>query len=125
MGTEDEGLFPPGDPFDDPLWQQAELMVDAPPRPAKGYVTCRLAWLARVRLVVNTPDQLIVALLLYRKCLMTRSRTVKFSNATLAELGISRHTKYCALRHLQDAGVIALAEVDNGRAVEVTLRWFP
>ena len=46
------------------------------PRPAKGYVIVSLAWLARVRLQVRSADQLLVALVLYRQCVMRRSRTV-------------------------------------------------
>lgn len=64
------------DPFDDPAWQQAELMVNAPPRPAKGYVTCPLAWLARVWPQVRSGKQLAVLLLIYRRCLWAGSRTV-------------------------------------------------
>jgi len=51
-----DGLLVEGDPFDDPTWQQAEFMAGAPPAPAKGYITCPLAWLARVRLVVRSAD---------------------------------------------------------------------
>ena len=31
-----EELLDPGDPFDHPLFVQAGLMANAPPRPAKG-----------------------------------------------------------------------------------------
>src|SRR5262249_33496482 len=98
MTDEDaENLFDEGDPFDDPLWQQAALMADAPPRPAKGYVVVPLAWLARVLPVVRTPSHLVVAMLLYRKCLTQRSKTVDLPNSDLKAGGVSRFTKYRAL----------------------------
>ena len=86
MGTEDlpDGVF---ENFEnDSLWVRAGLMVDAPPRPAKGYVTVSLAYLARVLPVINTPGQLAVALLLYRECLMRRSNTVALPNGELRKL---------------------------------------
>jgi hypothetical protein len=112
------------DPFDDPAWQRAELMVGAPPRPVKGYVTCPLEWLARMRSVVCSVDQLLVAQMLYRQCLMLRCCTVGLSNGELAKLRISRLTKYRTLAHLKEAGAITI-EARNGRAVRVTLHWFP
>jgi hypothetical protein len=117
-------LFDEGDPFDDPRWQQAALMVDAPPRPAKGYVTCPLAWLARITPVIRTSDQLVVAMLLYRRCLIRRSKTVDLPNGDLKAAGISRQTKYRALAELEGAGAVTI-EAHNGRPIRVTLHWFP
>jgi hypothetical protein len=125
MGDDDlSDVFDDGDPFDDPLWKQAELMAEAPPRPAEGYVTCPLAWLARVLPILRTSDRFAVALLLYRRCLMRRSRTVDLPNGGLAKLGIGRMTKYRALLLLQEAGAVTI-EARNGRSVRVTLHWFP
>ena len=118
-----EGLFENAE--SDPLWQMAELLADAPPRPAKGYVTVSLAWLARVLPVVRSADQLVVALLLYRECLLRRSNTVALSNGELRNLGISRQTKYRALDELREAGAIAIEEANTRRSVRVTLLWFP
>ena len=108
----------------DPLWQKAGLWADAPPRPTNGYVTVPLPWLARVLPVVHTPGQLVVALLLYRECLMRRSNTVALSNNKLRELGISRQTKYRALGGLQEAGAVTIG-TRNGRSMRITLLWFP
>jgi hypothetical protein len=116
--------FDDGDPFDDPIWQQAAEMADALPRPARGYVTCPLAWLARVLPVVRTSDRLAVALLLYRRCLILRCRTVTLPNGELDKLGVGRNTKYRALATLKEAGAITI-EAENGRAVRVTVHWFP
>ena len=83
-------------------------MDGALPRPAKGYVTVPLAWLARVRREARSVDQLLVMLVLYRQCLMR----------------ISRQTKYRALAELEEAGAL-IKEPWNGRSVQVTLHWFP
>jgi hypothetical protein len=94
-------------------------------RPAKGFITCPLAWLARVRPLVHTADRLLVLQLLYRECLMKRSRTVSLSNCSgLKILGISRWTKYRILAELAAAGALTL-ETRNGRSIRVTLHWFP
>ena len=121
MGT--DGLF--GDAEDDPLWQMAGLLADAPPRPvSKGYGVYSLPWLARVLPVVRTPGQLAVALLLYRECLWRRNNTVALSNGELRKLGISRETKYRALGWLQEVRAVTI-ETRNGRSLRVTLLWFP
>jgi hypothetical protein len=93
-------------------------------RPAKGFIKCPLAWLARVRPLVHSADRLLVLQVLYSACLMERSRTVPLSNRALGILGISRWTKYRALAELAEAGVLTV-EARNGRSVLVTLHWFP
>jgi hypothetical protein len=42
----------------------------------------------------------------------------------LDKLGIGRNTKYRALATLKEAGAITI-EAENGRAVRVTVHWFP
>jgi hypothetical protein len=121
----DDDLWLEGDPFDDPAWQQALLMANAPPRPtAKTHGVYSFAYLARVLPVLRASDRLVVALLLYRQCLMRRSKTVDLSNGELAKLGIGRMTKYRTLTLLREAGALAI-EADNGRSIRVTLHWFP
>ena len=124
MGTDWNNLFEEGDPFDDPRWREAELMANAAARPTEGYVAAPLAWLVRVRPLVRSADQFLVLLLLYRRCLMNRSRRVSMPNGELAAVGISRQTKYRLLAWLQSEGAAAI-EGRNGRAVRVTLLWFP
>jgi hypothetical protein len=124
MGTDWSNLFENRDPFDDPRWREAELMSSAPPRPAEGYVAVSLAWLARVRPLVRSVDQFIVLLLLYRRCLMSRSCTATIPNGELAAFGISRQTKYRLLVWLREEGA-ATIEARSGKAVQVTLHWFP
>jgi hypothetical protein len=108
---------------DDGLLQGAE-MDGAPSRPTKGYMICPLAWLARVRPQLRSADQLLVALVLYRRCLMQRSRTVGLPNGELQRLGVRRQTKYRSLAQLEEAGVLTI-ETRNGRSTRVTLHWFP
>ena len=123
MGTDFDNLFE--DVENDPLWQVAGLLANAPPRPAEGYVTVSLAWLARVLPMVRTTTHLVVAMLIYRECLRRQSNTVALSNGELRKLGISRYAKYRALAWLCGAGVIAIEETDTRRSVRVTLLWFP
>jgi hypothetical protein len=110
------------DPFDDPTL--AEMLVGAP-RPRKGIIICSWDFLERIRPVVCTSTQLVVAQLLYSKCLAQRCRTVSLSNQELRLLGISRYAKYRSLIWLRDAGVITIEETRNGRSIQVTLHWFP
>ena len=122
MGTDWKNLFEDGDPFDDPCWREAGLVANT--RPTEGYVAVPLSWLVRVRPLVRSADQFLVLLLLYRRCLMSRSRTATLPNGELAAFGISRQTKYRLLAWLQSEGA-ATVEARNGRAVQVTLHWFP
>jgi hypothetical protein len=108
----------------DPLWQTAGLLANTPPRPAKGYATVPLAWLERVLPVTLTTTHLVVAMLLYSKCLRQRSQTVTLSNGEVKRFGISRYAKYRTLASLHRAGMIAI-EGRNGRSIRVTLLWFP
>jgi hypothetical protein len=117
-------LFGDGDPFNDPTWQKICAMAGSPPRPAEGYVTCNLEWLRRVLPVLRSADRLAVALLLYRQCLLCRSRTVNFSNNEAHQLGVGRNTKYRALAELAEAGALTI-QIRNGRSMRVTLHWFP
>jgi hypothetical protein len=117
-------IFGPGDPFDLPEWRQAELMAGAPPKPAKGYLTCSLAWLGRVRPLMRSAEQLMVLELIYRRCLIERSRTVTLPNKDLGAVGMSKYGKCRMLDALERAGLIA-REPWNGKAVRVTLLDFP
>jgi hypothetical protein len=121
-----EKLFLDGhDPFDDSVHAKyPETIGGMLPRPAKGYITCPLKWLARVRPLVSSADQLLVLLLLYKQCLIHRSRKVSLSNHELKSLKVSRYTKYRALGELAAAGAITI-ETRNGRSTRVTLHWFP
>ena len=95
-----------------------------PPKPGPGYGVYTLEWLACVLPIVRSADQLAVALMVYRRCVIERCRTISLPNVELSKLGVSRYTKYRALAELQEAGAL-LIEGHNGRAVRVTLHCFP
>jgi hypothetical protein len=124
MGEDLDDLFFDDDPLEVSLWQRAAEMVGAPPKPGKQHGVYSLAYLARMLPVLRTSDRLAVALLLYRRCLMRRSRTVDLPNGELVGLGIGRKTKYRTLLLLQEAGALTI-EARNGRSIRVTLHWFP
>jgi hypothetical protein len=117
-------LFDDDDPFDDLLWRGAGDMAGALPRPAKGYITCPLSWLAHVRPLVHSADQLLVLLVLYRRCLVQRSKTVDLPNGELTKLGVGRMTKHRTLLLLKEAEAVTIEHRD-GRSPRVTLHWFP
>jgi hypothetical protein len=119
-----EDILQEGDPFDDPRWQAAELVVDAPPRPAKGYITVSLTWLARVLPLVRSAEQLLILQVIYRRCLLAHSRTVPFPNSELKTLGIHWRTKYRALTWFEQVGLVSV-KTQNGQAPCVTLHDFP
>jgi hypothetical protein len=118
----DNDLWLDDDPFENGP-TLPELLIGEP-CPAKDYVLCPLGWLARVRPFLSSTDQLLVAQVLYSRCLRQRSRTVGLSNSELTELGIGRMTKYRTLRLLEEAGAITIEHPD-GHSLRVTLHWFP
>ena len=72
------------------------------------YVGCSFEWLKLVLPHINTKsrNQLIVALLMYRRMKVCGSKTFSFPNTELNELGIDRHTKSRVLARLKHAGII-------------------
>jgi hypothetical protein len=120
MGT--DRLFE--DAEDHPLWRAAELMAEAPPRPAKGYITCSLAWAGRISPLLRSVEQFLILLIIYRRCLLARSRTVPLPSGELKALGIHPRTKSRSLAYFSEVGLVSV-EVQNGRVPHVTLLDFP
>jgi hypothetical protein len=114
----DELFLEDGDPL------LTELTAGAPPRPAKGYITVNMAWLGRVLPLVRGAEQLVVLLLIYRRCVLARSRTASLPNGDAGAVGMSRQGKYRALAALKGGGLIT-QEPRNGKAVRVMLLDFP
>jgi hypothetical protein len=114
-----DDIFQAGDPFDDPLWQAAAAPNRGPR--ATRYIGCSTAWLKRVLPLVHSKEQLAVALWLHRRRVVCGSKVLSVPNHELDEdLGITRQTKYRALNHLEQAGIIAV--IRNGqRAIRVRL----
>ena len=115
-----------GDPFDDPLWREAEWRareqeVGLPDGLAKGWVGFSLAWFEWVRPCTRSSAELAIMQLLYRKRLVTGSRVVSLSNTELERFGISRQAKYRALVRLERVGLLTTQPWKAGRLIEVAL----
>ena len=118
-----EHMLQNDDPFEDPLWKEAEKAARATPRRrrSKTFIGCPLWWLRWVLPLTRSEGQLAAALWVYRLRVVQRSKTVSISNQSLEEaLGISRFAKYRVLAKLEDAGVLTVERRD-GRAIKVTL----
>jgi hypothetical protein len=69
------------------------------------------------------PTAALVAILIYRRTIVCKARTVTLPGAELAELGIGRTTKYRALARLEKAGLVRVERGRPGRPLQVTLLW--
>jgi hypothetical protein len=84
---------------------------------------CPLEWAKRVLTVVQSKEQLAVAIWLHRRRAVCKRELFDVPNATLREeLGLNRFIKYRALRHLEKAGVIALIRKGKS-AIQVQILW--
>jgi hypothetical protein len=114
----EDSLWLDGDPLDDV--QPIELTRNY--RKSDGYIGCPLSWLELVVPVVHGKGELVVALYLYRLRIVQQSRTVALPNTQLlARFGVNRFTKYRALQHLAEAGIISVKQ-RNKEAPRVTFR---
>jgi hypothetical protein len=96
----------------------------APRRRKDGrHFGCPLDWAKRVRKVLHSLDQVLVAIWLHRRRTIYRKDLFPVPNRELElELGINRKVKYKTLRYLEKAGAIAI--VRNGRhAIQVQILW--
>ena len=104
---------------------QPQRMRKAKPRTAEDpsrHIGCPMWWFKAVYPIVRGKGELAVALFLYRQRAVQASRTVPVTNVRLmAEIGIDRFTKYRAIKHLEDAGLITVRR-RNKKALEVTFR---
>ena len=99
--------------------------TDAVPRRRRTdrHIGCPLDWLKRVIPIVQSKEQLAVALWLHRRRAVCKNNLFTVPNDALrAELGLSRDIKYKTLRHLEKAGVIAV-EHDNKCSLQVRMLW--
>jgi hypothetical protein len=115
-----DDVFQTGDPFDDPLWHA----VETPKRGRNArLVGCPVAWLKRVLPLVRSKEQLAIALWLHRRRAVCGSEVFSVPNRELdEELGLSRYSKYRALHHLEQAGIIAVTQ-GGKRATRIKLLW--
>jgi hypothetical protein len=78
-----------------------------------------LNWLARAGQLPG--KSLHVGIALWFLAGMRKTTTVALSNGVLEMLGVDRHAKYRALKHLEQAGLI-VCKREIGRSPEVTIR---
>jgi hypothetical protein len=79
------------------------------------------AFLADVCRLTKGRAPLVVALLIYRRTVVCRSRTVTLPGAELAEMGVGREMKSWALEQLAAAGLIQIEQAAPGCSAPVTL----
>jgi len=68
---------------------------------------------------------LVLALVIYRRCHVCKSRTITLPPGELVALGITRRTGHRALRQLQAVGLIRLHPIAPGHKAVITLLWPP
>jgi hypothetical protein len=110
-------------PFDSPNWDGIGRPV-ARVKHTKddSFIGCPMAWVHAVWPHVQSKEQLIVAMFLFRHHHLYRSKPFAFSNAETGALGISGKAKHGALANLEKAGLIEI-EWANGRSPVVTVKW--
>jgi hypothetical protein len=85
-------------------------------------IGCPLSWLKRVLPLLESKEQVVVAIWLHRRQAICSSDLFNVPNKELKEeLGISRFIKYRTLDHLEKAG--ALAVVRKGKKILVRHLW--
>jgi hypothetical protein len=103
-----------------------ELMAAAPEQrraPDEHFIGCPVWWLQRVLPVVESKNQLVVALYLWRRRIVCGNHeTFDVPNGELKRWGISRKVKYQALDRLAASGVIRINR--KGKAA-LTVTIFP
>ena len=103
--------------------EPVESRVAPKRRRADHHIGCPVEWLKRVLPLVNTKEQLAVAIWLHRQRAICRNELFIVPNKSLQDdLGLSRWVKYGALAHLEKAGVIAIIHCGK-RTLQVRLLW--
>jgi hypothetical protein len=103
---------------------------DGKPRPKpqvqarNRHIGCPLVWFQRAYAAARSKGDLAVWLWLWRLRTIRGSRTVRLANGGLADLGITRYTKYRALKRFAEAGLIDI-DRKEGNATVVAFRKGP
>jgi hypothetical protein len=113
--------------LDDGVDDLADVDVLAPRRAPDGaeteaerFIGCPRWWWDAVYPISRGKGELAVAIFLWRQRVVQGSRAVTVTNVCLMnEMGIGRHTKYRAIKNLEDAGLVTVRRL-NKKAVEVT-----
>ena len=99
------------------------LPSKAEPKRTNRYIGCPIAWLKRVIPLVESKEQLAFALWLHRRRAICGKDWFTTPNRELyEELGVTRFTKYRALRLLEVAGAVAVIRKGKSTAL-VKLLW--
>ena len=101
------------------------LMEDAPAKPTRlkaNFGTYSMDFLVEASNAGLTANQLVIALLLHRKCVMQRKTVVSLSNKDIARFNFSRWTKYRVLKRLREIGMISVV-TETGRSTAVRFLW--
>jgi hypothetical protein len=95
------------DPFDDPLWKEAEWRArEGVFKARSGWVAVPVSWIEQVLPIVKSPEQLVVAMVIYPY--LRADRVVPISNRVFAGLGIGWRAKRRTLALLEEAGLISV-----------------
>ena len=99
-----------GDPLGgDPHWRKGRKL-----KRGGRHMGCSLPWFVWVIPLVQSKEQLGLALYLYRRCFICKSDTVTVPNNELRDLmDISRFGKCRMLKSMEEAGVLQILE--NGQ----------
>src|SRR5262249_58759879 len=92
----------------------------------REHIGCPLGFLADVCRLTEGRTTLVVALSIYRRTIIKKSKTVTLPTSELVDLGIDRHRKREGLAKLEAAGgLIRIKRKGVGRAAKITLTWRP
>jgi hypothetical protein len=92
---------------------------------ADKHVGCPWGFLQAAARAVEGKAALLLALIIYRRCKICKSKTVTLPTDELVGLNISRSTCRWALRQLQAAKLIQLHPIAPGHKATITLLWPP
>jgi len=91
----------------------------------RGHIGCPWAFLVDVCRLTEGRTAMLMALFVYRRTKVEKSRTVKLPADDLADMGIDRRRKNKALAKLEIAGLIKIERMAVGQSADVTLTWKP
>ena len=78
-------------------------------RRTDNHIGCPVEWLKRIFPLMNSKEQLVIAIWLHRRRKVCGSDLFTVPNNALEmDLGLGRQAKYRALRHLQQMKIIAI-----------------
>jgi hypothetical protein len=92
------------------------------PRAAQ-WIGCPLPWLVEVAKKTTRGRQLLVMLLLYRRCCQCKTGTVTLPTRECEAFGMNRHKKVNTLRQLRRLGLLKIAQRPGMPARITVIGW--